>query len=124
MTLAGPKSRLMWRGSLDLPAGVSPSAARVLLVDASGVVVDTAMGSPIERAVFPRRSLRYRSGRALVTLQPRRGGSYRVRVAVHGLALGAEGMPLLSATSRSARRPSPTRSAASARAAATSACRG
>src|SRR5207244_3310006 len=28
MTLAGPKSRLVWRGSLDLPAGVSPSAAR------------------------------------------------------------------------------------------------
>ena len=98
MTLAGPKSRLVWRGSLDLPAGVSPSAARVLLVEASGVVVDTAMGSPIERAVFPRRSLRYRSGRALVTLQPRRGGTYRVRVAVHGLALGADGMPLLSAT--------------------------
>src|SRR5438552_9267462 len=32
------------------------------------------------------------------TLQPRRGGSYRVRVAVHGLALGADGMPLVSAT--------------------------
>src|SRR5207247_1216934 len=124
MTLAGPKSRLVWRGSLDLPAGVSPSAARVLLVEASGVVVDTAMGSPIERAVFPRRSLRYRSGRALVTLQPRRGGSYRVRVAVHGLALGAEGMPLLSATlqvgtqtfsdSLSCARPRPVRASVSA----------
>jgi hypothetical protein len=98
MTLAGPKSRLVWRGSLDLPAGGSPSAARVLLVDASGVVVDTAMGSAIERAVSPRRSLRYRSGRALVTLHARHGGRYRVRVAVRGLALGADGMPLLSAT--------------------------
>ena len=98
MTLAGPKSRLVWRGSLDLPAGVSPSAARVLLVDASGVVVDTAMGSRLERSVAPRRSLRYRSGRALVTLLPRGGGSYRVRVTVRGLELGADGVPLLSAS--------------------------
>src|SRR5437899_1990455 len=98
MTLAGPQSRLVWRGSLDLPDGGSPAAARVLLVGASGVVVDTAMGSGLERAVFPRRSLRYRSGRALVTLHPRHGGRYRVRVAVHGLDLGADGMPLLSAT--------------------------
>src|SRR5437899_275361 len=98
MTLAGPQSRLVWRGSLDLPDGGSPAAARVLLVGASGVVVDSAMGSGLERAVFPRRSLRYRSGRALVTLHPRHGGRYRVRVAVHGLDLGADGMPLLSAT--------------------------
>src|SRR5213595_3301269 len=98
MTLAGAKSRLVWRGSLDLPAGVSPSAARVLLVDASGVVVDTAMGSRLERSVAPRRSLRYRSGRALVTLLPRGGGSYRVRVTVRGLELGADGVPLLSAS--------------------------
>jgi len=98
MTLAGPQSRLVWRGSLDLPDGGSPAAARVLLVGASGVVVDSAMGSGLERAVFPRRSLRYRSGRALVTLHPRHGGRYRVRVAVHGLDLGADRMPLLSAT--------------------------
>src|SRR6266566_564910 len=98
MTLAGPQSRLVWRGSLDLPDGGSPAAARVLLVGASGVVVDTAMGSGLERAVFPRRSLRYRSGHALVTLHARHGGTYRVRVAVHGLDLGADGMPLLSAT--------------------------
>ena len=98
MTLAGAQSRLVWRGSLDLPDGGSPAAARVLLVGASGVVVDTAMGSGLERAVFPRRSLRYRSGRALVTLHPRHGGRYRVRVAVHGLDLGADRMPLLSAT--------------------------
>jgi len=70
----------------------------VLLVDAAGVVVDSAMGSAIERAVSSRRSLRYRSGRALITLRPRRGGSYRVRVAVRGLDLGADGPPLLSAS--------------------------
>src|SRR5207247_980211 len=81
-----------------LSAGVSPSAARVLLVDASGVVVDTAMGSRLERSVAPRRGLRYRSGRALVTLLPRGGGSYRVRVTVRGLELGADGVPLLSAS--------------------------
>src|SRR5256712_4484576 len=59
MTLAGPKSRLVWRGSLDLPAGGAPPPARVLLVDASGGVVRTAMGNPLARAVFPRPSLRY-----------------------------------------------------------------
>src|SRR3989442_4929814 len=46
MTLDGPRSRLVWRGALDLPDGGARSPARVLLVDASGVVVDTAMGSP------------------------------------------------------------------------------
>src|SRR5207253_1486994 len=56
MTLAGARSRLVWRGSLDLPDGVSPSAARVLLVGAGGVVVDTAMGSRVERAVSRRPS--------------------------------------------------------------------
>jgi len=98
MTLAGPRSRLVWRGSLDLPDGTPPSAARVLLVDARGVVVDTATGSPLARAGSPRRRLRYRSGRALITLRPRRGGRYRVRVAVRGLDLGADGMSLLSAS--------------------------
>src|SRR5213078_656633 len=98
MTLAGPRSRLVWRGSLDLPDGTPPSAARVLLVDARGVVVDTATGSALARAGSPRRRLRYRSGRALITLRPRRGGRYRVRVAVRGLDLGADGMSLLSAS--------------------------
>jgi hypothetical protein len=98
MTLDGPRSRLVWRGALDLPDGGARSPARVLLVDAAGVVVDSAMGSAIERAVSSRRSLRYRSGRALITLHPRRGGSYRVRVAVHGLDLAADGTPLLSAS--------------------------
>src|SRR6266852_601001 len=98
MTLDGPRSRLVWRGALDLPDGRARTPARVLLVDGAGVVVDSAMGSAIERAVSSRRSLRYRSGRALITLRPRRGGSYRVRVAVHGLDLGADGTPLLSAS--------------------------
>ncbi|HUE29439.1 MAG TPA: thrombospondin type 3 repeat-containing protein, partial [Verrucomicrobiae bacterium] len=97
MTLAGPRSRLVWHGSLDLPAAESRSAARVLLVSGSGVLVDTAMGNTIHSAVLPRGSLRYRSGHALVTLQPSQGGRYRVRVAVRGLDL-ANGMPLLSAT--------------------------
>ena len=98
MTLAGLRSRLVWRGSLDLPAGASAAAARVLLVDAGGVVVDSAENSTLRRAVSRHRSLRYRSGRALITLRPRRGGSYRVRVAVRNLDLGADGMPLLSAS--------------------------
>ncbi len=98
MTLAGARSRLVWRGALDLPAGTPRAAARVLLVDAAGVVVDSAMGSAVTNAVTPRRSLRYRGGHALITLSPRRGGSYRVRVAVRGLDLSSEGTPLISAS--------------------------
>jgi thrombospondin type 3 repeat protein/matrixin len=97
MTLAGSRSRLVWRGSLDLPPGVPPSAARVLLVSAGGIVLDSSMANALTRAVPVRRSLRYRSGRALITLSPRRGGSYRVRVAVHGVD-PATPMPLLSAS--------------------------
>jgi hypothetical protein len=97
--LAGPRSRLVWRGSLDLPAGVPP-AARVLLVNASGIVLDSAMGTALTRAARAprRRSLRYRSGQALITLRPGPGGSYQVRVSARRLALDASSTPLISAS--------------------------
>jgi hypothetical protein len=96
--MAGLRSRLVWRGSVDLPSGTSASAARVVLVNASGVVLDSARGDALVRAHPGRRSLRYRSGHALITLRPSRGGSYAVRVAVRGVDLGAVSMPLLSAS--------------------------
>jgi hypothetical protein len=98
--LAGARSRLLWRGSLDLPPGVSLAAARVLLVNASGIVLDSTMGSALTRAAAHapgRRSLRYRSGHALITLRPGPGGSYQVRVAARRLALDTSSMPLISA---------------------------
>jgi hypothetical protein len=98
VSMAGTRSRLVWRGSVDLPAGASASAARVLLVNASGIVLDSAMGTALTRTAPGRRSLRYRSGHALITLRPSRGGSYAVRVSVRGVDIGAVSMPLLSAS--------------------------
>jgi len=89
--------RLLWKGAIDLPDGVPPSAARVLLVNAAGVVVDTAMGNAIRRGGPRPRQLRYRSDRALITLRASPGGSYRVRVAVRGVDLGGSVVPLISA---------------------------
>jgi hypothetical protein len=90
--------RLVWTGAIDLPDGVPASAARVLLVNATGVVVDTAMGNAIRRGGPRPRDFRYRSDRALITLRARRGGSYRVRVAVRGVDLGSGIVPLISAS--------------------------
>jgi len=98
VTLNGPRSRLVWRGSVDLPGRTPASAARVLLVNASGIVLDSAMGAGLTRTAPGRRSLRYRSGQALITLRPSPGGSYQVRVSVRGVDLGAVSMPLLSAS--------------------------
>jgi matrixin/thrombospondin type 3 repeat protein len=100
ITLAGARSRLVWRGAVNLPAGAHASAARVLLVDGSGVVVDSAMGSALveARRTGARRPLRYRSGQALITLRPAQGGSYQVRVSVRGVNVPNVSMPLVSAS--------------------------
>ena len=98
VTMNGPRTRLVWRGSVDLPGRAAASAARVLLVNGSGILVDSAMGAGLTRTAPGRRSLRYRSGQALITLRPSAGGTYQVRVAVRGLDLGATSMPLLSAS--------------------------
>jgi hypothetical protein len=90
--------RLVWTGAIDLPEGIPASAARVLLVNADGVVVDTAMGNAIRRGGPRPRNLRYRSDRALITLRAAAGGSYRVRVAVRGVELGSGVVPLISAS--------------------------
>jgi Matrixin/Thrombospondin type 3 repeat len=95
---AGGRSRLVWRGAIDLPDGVSADAARVLLVNAGGVVIDTAMGHALRRGGPRPRRLRYRSDRALVTLHAASGGSYRVRVAVRGVDLGSGVTALMSAS--------------------------
>ncbi len=102
ITAAGSRSRLVWRGSLDLPPGDDGSGARVLLVDGAGIVLDSGSGRALvtRAAISPRPRLRYRSRNALITLRPLRGGSYRVRVAVHGVEIGAGAMPLLSANLR------------------------
>jgi matrixin/thrombospondin type 3 repeat protein len=96
------RTRLVLRGSLDLPPGSTGSAARVLLVNGSGIVVDSAMGGALVRASAARslhpRSLRYRSGQALITLREQASGSYTVRVTVRGVDVGSGAMPIMSAS--------------------------
>ena len=59
----GAHSRLVWQGSIELPDGVATTAARALLVNAGGVVIDTAMGGALGAGRLPSR-LRYRSDQA------------------------------------------------------------
>ena len=94
--------RIVWRGAVDLPAGDAGTAARVLLVSGNGIVVDSAMGGALVSgartpALRPR-SLRYRSGQALVTLRQQPGGSYQVRVAARTVDLGTGAMPIIAAS--------------------------
>jgi hypothetical protein len=95
--LAPAGDRLVWRGTIAFPAGTATPAARVLLVNATGVVVDAASGA-VPGPRLAHRSLRYRSGDARITLRPRRAGGHRVRVVVRGLDLGNGNMPLVSAS--------------------------
>jgi hypothetical protein len=100
--LAGRRSHLVWRGSLDLPPTIPASDARVVLVNSAGIVLDSTSGTAlVAPAAAPRRgSLRYRGGNALITLRPQRGGSYQVRVSVRGLDLTTSHMPVVSANLR------------------------
>ncbi|HSV06787.1 MAG TPA: matrixin family metalloprotease [Candidatus Binatus sp.] len=95
--LGGARSRLVWRGSIDLPDGLAPSGARALLVSGSGTVLDTSLGASLTRGPAHRHALRYRSDQALMTLRPDASGSYRVRVAVKNVDLGNGAPPLVSA---------------------------
>jgi len=97
--LAGRRSHLVWRGSLDLPPTIPASDARVVLVNSAGIVLDsTSATALVAPAAAPRRgSLRYRGGNALITLRPQRGRSYQVRVSVRGLDLTTSRMPVVSA---------------------------
>ena len=95
--LAGVRSHLVWRGSIDLPTGVASNGARALLVSGSGIMLDTSLGASLTRNGAQRHALRYRSDRALMTLRPEASGSYRVRVAVKNVDLGSGAPPLIGA---------------------------
>src|SRR5262249_6712163 len=95
--LGGTRRRLVWRGSIDLPAGVAPGGARALLVSGSGTVLDTSLGASLTHGPAQHHALRYRSDQALMTLRPGVSGSYRVRVAVKNVDLGTGALPLMSA---------------------------
>ena len=93
----GAHSRLVWQGSVDLPDGVATTAARALLVNAGGVVIDTAMGGALGVGRLPSR-LRYRSAEASITLRRARGGTYQARVVVRHPHFSMAGAPVMSAS--------------------------
>ena len=95
--LNGGRTRLLWRGRIDLPESAPAAAARVVLVNAGGVVVDTALGAAFPQTAERPRRLRYRGDRALVTLRPAPGGTYEARLSLKSVDLGASIVPLISA---------------------------
>jgi hypothetical protein len=83
------RGKLVWRGAINLPAGISVAEARALLVNAAGVVVDTASGGGLTQAAARPGTVRYVGGGALIKLKPARGGGYQVRVVARGASAGA-----------------------------------
>src|SRR6185369_9128758 len=80
--LAGARSRLVWRGTVELPEGTPASAAAVLLVASVGKIIETAPGgAPRSAGSDTSRRLRYKSGQTKITLHRLPNGAYNVRVA-------------------------------------------
>lgn len=73
------RTRLVWRGAVDVPRDAVVPLARARLALGSGVVVDASAAAGTPRA---RTRLRFRSAGARITLRPLRGGGYRVAVVV------------------------------------------
>jgi hypothetical protein len=94
----GRGNRLRWKGAIDLYGEGRADSARVLIVAASGTILDTAMAARTSRS--GRRlpaQLTYRTSGATITLRRGKFGVYRVRVRVRDIDLGSESMPVLSA---------------------------
>jgi hypothetical protein len=87
---------MVWRGIVELPADVDPSALRLVLTSGDGVLVDTAASARgIRRG--GRYRLRYRGEDATVTIKRSRGGFGAVRASLRGVILGGP-MPVVSAS--------------------------
>ena len=90
------RTRLVWRGIVDVSAEATVPTARARLAFGSGVVVDaSAAAGATPRA---RAALRYRSAGARVTLKPMRWGGYHVRIVVSHAELGAGAPAFVSAS--------------------------
>lgn len=97
--LAGARSRLVWRGTVELPEGTPASAAAVLLVASVGKIIETAPGgAPRSAGSDTARRLRYKSGQTSITLRRLPNGAYNVRVAVKGIQVDSGPLPLISAS--------------------------
>jgi hypothetical protein len=90
---------LLWRGVVELPADVDVSAVRIVLTAGAGLLVDTAnTASGIRRVGRQRRRLLYRSDGATITLKRGRWGLHSIRAMLRGVTLGADAMPVVSAS--------------------------
>jgi hypothetical protein len=98
VTRARRGARVVWRGSIAMPADASLDQARAVLVNAGGVLVDTAMGSGLRAEPRHPGPLRYKGGRGRIVLTPRRDGSWAVRVSVRGVDLGTGAVAIISAS--------------------------
>lgn len=94
-TRKGDRSRVLWKGSIDIPGGAPATTVRALLVSSAGVVVDTSMDALVV-AARNGGTLRYRNAQAQVTLRPTRGGGYLVRVKARGVTLPDGNLPVMS----------------------------
>jgi hypothetical protein len=94
-TMAGDKSRIVWRGIIDVPTGTTPTTLRAVLVNGGGLVFDTDGQNPV--LTSHGRSVRSVAGRSVITMRRGRNGEYHVRVVVGGVDLGAGASPLISA---------------------------
>jgi hypothetical protein len=97
--MAGARSRLVWRGTVEMPECISANAAGVLLVSSIGKIIETAPGgAPRSAGSATSRKLRYKSGNTSITLHRLRNGAYNIRVRVRGIQFDSTPVPLISAS--------------------------
>jgi hypothetical protein len=89
------RTRLVWRGTLDVAEDAAAPAVRARLAFGSGVVVDASATGASPRA---RGALRYRNAGARVTLKRMRHGGTHVRVVVGRADVGGGAPPFVSAS--------------------------
>ncbi len=97
--MAGSRSRLVWRGTLELPEGTPAGVAAVLLVASVGKIIETAPGgAPRSAGSQSSRRVRYKSDQTRITLRRLRSGAYNIRVAVRRIQFDPGPVPLISAS--------------------------
>ena len=95
-TMKGSKSRIVWRGTIEVPAGTDPSTLlRAVLVNGDGVVLDTNEDAPATTSHG--RSVRSVGGRSVLTIRRGRSNQYQIRMVIRGLDLTDATTPLISA---------------------------
>ncbi len=95
-TMNGAKSRIVWRGAIEVPAGTDPTTLlRAVLVNGDGVVLDTNEDAPATTSHG--RSVRSVGGRSVLAIRRGRNNQYQIRMVIRGLDLTNATTPLISA---------------------------